>query len=183
MEDTNQSEPSFLNRLGTAMSCFWRALSSPAFARQVALLLREPEKTAQPKVAELPPERVHASGLFVLAMLQREGRLIDFIQEDVATYSDADIGSAARVVHAGCRKVLAECLALEPVLKQAEGDSVSVPAGFDAQRIRLTGKVAGRPPFRGALKHHGWVTTAVRLPKVSETLDPRVLAPAEVELT
>ena len=57
-----------------------------------------------------------------------------------------------------------------------------MPAGFDAQRIRLTGHIAGQPPFRGTLKHHGWVATAVRLPTVSETLDPRVLAAAEVEL-
>ena len=115
-------------------------------------------------------------------MLQREGRLIDFLQEDVAAFSDADIGAAARVVHGGCRKALAQCLTLEPVLKDAEGANVTVPAGFDAQRIRLTGNVAGQPPFRGALKHHGWVATAVRLPALSEILDPRVLAPAEVEL-
>jgi hypothetical protein len=86
------------------------------------------------------------------------------------------------VVHAGCRKVITECLALEPVLKEAEGAAIKLPSGFDAQRIRLTGNVAGQPPFRGALKHHGWVTTAVRLPAVSDALDPRVIAPAEVEL-
>jgi hypothetical protein len=68
------------------------------------------------------------------------------------------------------------------VLKDAEGASVTVPAGFDAQRIRLTGNVAGQPPFRGALKHHGWLATSVRLPAVSTALDPRVVAPAEVEL-
>ncbi len=181
MADQNQSQPSFFGRLGTAWACFWRALGSPEFALRVAALL-QPPPPSQPKTAELPPERVHASGLFVLSMLQREGRLIDFLQEDVASFSDADIGAAARVVHSGCRKVLAQCLALEPVLREAEGAKVTVPSGFDAQRIRLTGNVAGQPPFRGALKHHGWATTAVRLPSVSETLDPRVLAPAEVEL-
>jgi Domain of unknown function (DUF2760) len=187
MDDKNQSEPSFFTRLGTAMSCFWRALFNPAFAREAAALLREPQRPAapvpQPKAPELPPERVHASALHFLAMLQREGRLIDFVQEDVASFSDADVGAAARVVHAGCRKVLSQSLALEPVLKEAEGGNVNVPAGFDAQRIRLTGNVAGQPPFRGALKHHGWVTSAVRFPTVSETLDPRVLAAAEVEIS
>jgi hypothetical protein len=59
---------------------------------------------------------------------------------------------------------------------------VTVPAGFDAQRIRLTGAVLGQPPFKGSLKHHGWVASDVRLPTVSEALDPRILAPAEVEL-
>jgi hypothetical protein len=86
------------------------------------------------------------------------------------------------VVHAGCRKVLTQYLTLEPVLKDAEGATINVPVGFDAQRIRLAGQVAGAPPFRGALKHHGWVTTTVQFPTVSEALDPRIIAPAEVEL-
>lgn len=108
--------------------------------------------------------------------------MIDFLQEDVAAFSDAEIGAAARVVHAGSRKVLTQYLTLEPVLKEADGASVTVRPGFDAQRIRLTGNIAGQPPFRGTLKHHGWVATETRFPVVAETLDPRVLAPAEVEL-
>jgi hypothetical protein len=59
---------------------------------------------------------------------------------------------------------------------------VTVPTGFNPERIRLTGNVAGQPPFRGALKHHGWVATSIRLPSMSPTLDPRIIAPAEVEL-
>ncbi len=185
MENQSVNEPSFFARLGTAFACFWRALGNPAFCREVAPLLREPpEKPAdQLKPIEVPAERLHASGLLVFSMLQREGRLIDFLQEEVAAYSDADVGAAARVVHAGCRKVLQQALALEPVLKDSEGAAVTVPTGFDAQQIRVTGNVAGNPPFHGALKHHGWVTTAVRLPAISESLDPRVLAPAEVELS
>jgi hypothetical protein len=100
----------------------------------------------------------------------------------MAAFSDAEIGAAARVVHAGCRKVLSECCTLEPVLKDAEGAAIQVPAGFDAQRIRLTGSVAGSPPFSGTLKHHGWLAATVRLPAVSAAMDARVLAPAEVEL-
>jgi len=185
MEQPIQSEPSFWQRLGTGLTCFSRALGSPAFCRQVIPLLNPapvPAKLPEAKPVELPPERRHASGLAVLALLQREGRLIDFLQEDMAAYSDAEIGGAARVVHAGCRKVLADQLTLEPVLKEAEGATIKVPAGFDAQRIRLTGNLAGQPPFSGTLKHHGWLATSVRLPTVTETLDPRVLAPAEVEL-
>ena len=172
-------------RLKMALGCFGRILTNPDFARKVADLQ---SPTVAPPAARatltppVPAERQHASGLAVLSLLQREGRLIDFLQEDVAAFSDAEVGAAARVVHAGCKKVLKEHLTIEPVLKEAEGDSVQVPVGFDAQRIRLTGNVTGQAPFRGTLKHHGWAATAVRMPAVSEGLDPRVLAAAEVEL-
>jgi hypothetical protein len=182
MEKPIQSETSFWGRLRTAWAGFHRALANPDFCRQVAELLRPAPAPAQAKPVEPPPEKRHASGLGVLSLLQREGRLIDFLQEDMAAFSDAEIGAAARVVHAGCRKMLADCCTLEPVLKDAEGAAIKVPAGFDAQRIRLTGNVAGSPPFSGTLKHHGWLAVAVRLPAVSDAMDARVLAPAEVEL-
>jgi hypothetical protein len=118
----------------------------------------------------------------LLAALQREGRLIDFLEQDVAGFSDEEVGAAARVVHTGCRKALQQGLDFGPAMTGAEGVTVTVPAGFDAQRIRLTGNVAGQPPFRGTLKHHGWVARTVRLPAVAEGLDPCVIAPAEVEL-
>jgi hypothetical protein len=86
------------------------------------------------------------------------------------------------VVHGGCRKTLAQFFEIVPATQGSEGGFMAVPAGFDAQRIRLTGKVSGQPPFKGTLKHHGWVATAVRMPSISEALDPRVIAPAEVEL-
>ncbi|HEX9045834.1 MAG TPA: DUF2760 domain-containing protein [Verrucomicrobiae bacterium] len=184
------SQFSFTKRFGIAWKCFWRTLGQPEFAARVAAELSgaaAPKPGPAPAIAPapapaLPPERAHASGLLVLALLQREGRLIDFLQENVTAFSDAEVGAAARVVHAGCKKTLAEHFTVEPVLKESEGESVSLPAGFDAGRIRITGNVAGQPPFRGSLKHHGWVASAVRLPAVSESLDPRVLAPAEVEL-
>ena len=176
MDNTIQSL-SFFQRLGLA----WACLTNSAIASQAAKARTLLASSSETEPA-IPAERVHASGLAVLAMLQREGRFIDFLKDDVASYADADVGAAARVVHAGCRKVLDQSLELAPVLPQAEGDRVSVPAGFDAQRIRLTGHVTGQPPFKGTLRHHGWAVTAVRLPAVNEAMDPRVLAAAEVEL-
>ncbi|PYS36906.1 MAG: DUF2760 domain-containing protein, partial [Acidobacteria bacterium] len=129
-----------------------------------------------------PPERVHASGLMLLAAFQREGRLVDFLQQDVAGFSDEEIGAAARVVHSGCRKALRQFFEVAPALNGAEGAPMTVPAGFDAQRTRLTGNVSGQPPFKGTLRHHGWIVTDIRMPSISEALDPRVIAPAEVEL-
>lgn len=200
---TDQPSLSFFARLWLAFVCFWRIWFDQAFAQAVFPLREadkagklpsgtsvaeltsggpEPKPLAPPEPVALPPEREHAPALQLLSMLQREGRLIDFLQEDVAAFPDADVGAAARIVHEGCRKVVRQYLALEPVLPQTEGEAVNVPPGFDAQRIRLTGNVAGQPPYNGALKHHGWVTTAVKFPSTSPALDPRVLAPAEVEL-
>jgi hypothetical protein len=142
----------------------------------------EPAPEPKPLPAEPKPEATHAPGLFLLSMLQREGRFVDFLQEDVAGYSDEQVGAAARVVHEGCRKVVRQYLNIEPVLAQEEGATVDVPAGFDANRIRLTGNVAGAPPFKGALKHHGWAAKDVKLPAPPAALDPKILAPAEVEL-
>lgn len=164
--------PSFFTRLGIA----FRVLGNATLASQVATLESAPAPVEEPL-----PEQTHAAGLAVLALLQREGRLIDFLQEDVTAFSDAEIGAAARVVHAGSRKVMQQYLTLAPVVKQTEGEAITVPVGFNAEQIRLTGNVAGQPPYRGTVKHHGWLATSVRLPAVP-TLDPRVLAPAEVEL-
>ena len=199
MAGNSPSNLSLTKRLGLAWNRFWRTLRDPQSADLPAGEPRPPEPAPAPKTPPAPapapapiltpapapmpaPERAHASGLLVLSLLQREGRLIDFLQEDVAAFSDAEVGAAARAVHAGCKKVLAAHFTVEPVRKEAEGDAITLAAGFDAGRIRLTGNVAGQPPFRGTLKHHGWVASAVRLPSVSDALDPRILAPAEVEL-
>jgi Domain of unknown function (DUF2760) len=181
MDGDLQFELSLAARFVLAWKLFWRILGNDEFARRVAREFAKPapETSAKPVV---PPERLHASGLLVLSLLQREGRLLDFLQENVAGFSDADVGAAARLVHSGCKKALADHFTVEPVLKDAEGATVTLPAGFDAGRVRVTGNVAGQPPYRGTLKHHGWVAGAVRLPDVSENLDPRVLTPAEVEL-
>ena len=155
-----------------------RLLFNGEFAAKVDSGLRALEQ----KAAVPPPERVHASGLMLLGALQREGRLLDFLQQDIASFSDEDVGAAARVVHGGCRKVLQQYFEFEHSTSQAEGESITVPQGFDAQRIQLTGNVSGQPPFKGTLKHHGWVAKTIRMPALSEAIDPRVVAPAEVEL-
>ena len=183
-------ELSFFAKVRIGVACFFKALASSKFCQQADRLLTgsHPDASVKPPTpapvqpVTTVPERIHASGLFMLSMLQREGRLIDFLQEDLASFSDADIGAAARVVHTGCRKAIQQCLSMEPVLKDSEGATVAVPAGYDAQRIRLTGNVTGQPPFKGELKHHGWAVTSMRLPSVSDTMDPKIIAPAEVEL-
>jgi hypothetical protein len=118
----------------------------------------------------------------VLGLLQREGRFVDFVMEDLAGAKDADIGAAARVVHDGCRKALRDHFELVPVRGEDEGSRVEVEPGFDPSKIRLTGNVVGDPPFKGTLAHRGWRADKVTLPKMSKDHDPTVLAPAEVEI-
>ena len=165
--------PSFFARIGLA----WRVLFDANLAGKVAAL----SAPAPERVAE-PPEKVHASGLFVLSALQQEGRFIDFVQQEIAAFSDEEIGAAARVVHGGCRKAVHKYFGLEAIRTEEEGAAVTIPTGFDPQRIRLTGNVTGNPPYKGSLKHHGWAARDVRLPALNPALDARVLAPAEVEL-
>lgn len=186
--------PSFLARLGLAFRLLGNAeaagkaqralegaVSTPVAATPAAPVVTAPAPVVAPVPAK-PAEPDVSSGLLVLGLLQREGRLVDFLREDVAPFSDAEIGAAARVVHEGCRKVLDQYLTLEPAMAGADGDRVVLPAGFDACRVRLTGNVAGQAPFTGTLRHHGWVATATRFPVQTASVDPRVLAAAEVEL-
>src|SRR5688572_6343878 len=94
------------------------------FGTAAAQAPQQPALPAPVPAPEPTPEAVHASGLFLLGMLQREGRLIDFLQEDVSGFSDTEVGAAARVVHEGCRKVMKEYLPVIAVVPQAEGDKV-----------------------------------------------------------
>jgi hypothetical protein len=167
-------------RLIDRLKIAWRVLLHGDYAADLLDGLKELQsKRAR---GSMPAERTHASALMLLAALQREGRFIDFLRQDVAGFPDEDIGAAARFVHAGCRKIIDQFFRFQPASNGSEGAPMTVPAGFDAQRIRLTGNVTGNPPFRGTLKHHGWIITEVKMPEISDALDPRVAAPAEVEV-
>jgi hypothetical protein len=158
-----------LNRFTLAFRAFWDVLTDPDRAERV-------QQALEPPAAEGPDLRI-------LALLQRDGRLIDFLQEAIDAYSDDQVGAAVRDIHRGCRKALAEYLAVEKVLPQEEGDQVSVGPEFDPASVRLLGNVSGSGPFRGTLKHHGWRVTSAKLPSIPSTRDgTTVLAPAEVEL-
>lgn len=198
--------PSLMRRVALAVSSFFAILARPDFAAGVERLqsggpavpspapaapvpapapaaaaapVPPPPVPAPPPALQVAPE---AAALQLLGLLQREARFVDFVEEDVAAYSDAEIGAAARVVHEGCRKVLREHFTLEPVRAEAEGSRLTLQPGFDAAAVRVTGNVVGQPPFTGTLGHRGWRATETRLPKLAQGHDASVLAQAEVEL-
>lgn len=129
-----------------------------------------------------PPKPTTDAAVQLLALLQHEGRLVDFLREDIQPYDDAQIGAAVRDIHQKCRDVLAEHVTLERVLNMQEGDEVTIPTDFDPSAIRLTGNVGSEPPFRGALRHAGWRVSKVKLPTQPAGQDPQIVAPAEVEI-
>lgn len=171
------SKPAFFTRVGLAFAVLFDAAVASRVQR-----LSQGEAEAPAAAPAILKETGPEAALQLLGLLQRDGRFVDFIEEDVAGYSDADVGAAARVVHDGCRKVLREHFQLEPVRTETEGSAITLEAGFDASAIRLTGNVVGQAPFRGHLAHRGWKVTEVRLPKLAQGHDARILATAEVEL-
>lgn len=118
----------------------------------------------------------------LLSLLQREARFIDFLMEDIDGFPDADIGAVARDVHRGCRKALQDYVEIAPVRAEKEGDTLTVEAGFDAHALRLTGNVAGDPPFKGTLRHPGWRVKRASLPTTPPAQDASIVMPAEVEI-
>jgi hypothetical protein len=163
-------------RVGLARKMELRILKDRAFAAQAAALLEPPA----PKV--VTPPKPSAQPLWLLALLQREGRLLDFLLEDIQGYPNEQIGAAVRDIHLKCRKAIQEHLVLDQVLHQPENATVEIPSGFDPSAIRLTGNVTGQPPFRGTLLHHGWRVKEIKLAPPPEGQDQFIVQPAEVEL-
>ena len=181
--------PSFGSRISLAIGAFFKTLGNAEFAARVRDDGLGPVVTSAPAAAPAPApaaaplrEATPDAALQLLSLLQREARLIDFTQENLSAYADADIGAAARVVHEGCAKVLREHFTIEGIRSEAEGSRVTLQEGFDAAAVRLTGNVVGKAPFTGTLSHRGWRASSVRLPKLAEAHDAKILAPAEVEL-
>jgi hypothetical protein len=162
--------------LALALAGILPAIGGPADPARPAVAKSVPA-AAPAKPAE-PPEH---TALRLLASLQEEGRLVDFLTEEITGYSDEQIGAATRGIHDACAKALRACVTLEPVLAGREDESVTVPANFDPASVRLTGNVHGNPPFTGTLRHGGWRVKSISIP-ARTGLDPKIVAPAEVEI-
>ncbi|MEO7035214.1 MAG: DUF2760 domain-containing protein [Polyangiaceae bacterium] len=178
------SSVSFVGRVWLAWVCSFRVLFDARFAARVAELKRsEAERASLPPAAPMAVARTvlpEEGALQLLALLQREGRFVDFVEQEVASFSDADIGAAARVVHEGCRKALHAHARVVSIRSEAEGARVTLDnASAD---VKLIGNVAGSAPFRGVLRHRGWRVEELSLPKRVGVYDATVVAAAELEL-
>ncbi|MFZ5896178.1 MAG: DUF2760 domain-containing protein [Myxococcota bacterium] len=189
--------PSFVSRLWLCWVCWFRVLFDPAFAARVleansdapaaSLPPPEPKPTRSEVAAPAAPnpallsEAAVDGALQLLGLFQREGRLLDFLQQDVTAFPDADVGAAARVVHEGCRRALKSHAEVKSLRNESEGAHIQVAAG-EVRDVKLVGNVAGSAPYRGVLRHRGWRVESLKLPSRVGEQDVRVVAPAEVEL-
>jgi hypothetical protein len=159
----------------------------------IGMLLQQRQNASTPTPAAEParpvPEqaeegRADAEIVHLLAMFQDKGRLVDFLMDNINAYNDAQVGAAARVVHAGCKGVLQEHFRIHPIRTEQEGSTVQVPAGYSADEYRLIGKIVGAAPFSGVLVHRGWKAEMVKLPQLLRHAADRrpIIAPAEVEV-
>lgn len=169
----------YSERLPLAFSAFFSIL---ARGELPARLRPAPPAAPAPEARRETARRADDTAAQMLAVLQRDGRLVDFLMEDLAAYPDAQVGAAVRDVHAGCRRALQHYVSLAPVLDGEEGRNVTVQAGTDAATVKLLGNVTGQAPFRGVLRHRGWRVARIELPAIP-TGGGSIVAPAEVELS
>lgn len=151
---------------------------------QVVEKIVEVEKVVEKRVeVEKKGPSADAIAVRAISVFQSQGRLFDFLSEEIESYSDADIGAAVREIHRGCKKALHDHFKVTPVRSESEESTITIPEGFDPAEIRLVGNVVGKPPFSGTLKHKGWRVEEVRLPTIPEGPGQKIIIPAEVELT
>jgi hypothetical protein len=173
---------SFGRRLTLAFSAWFSIIGSGELPEDVmATLVTPAAPAAAPPPAPAPPDPGHRATQ-LLAILQRDGRLIDFLMEDLTAYDDAQIGAAVRDVHAGSRQALQRYFTLEPVLDDEEGRPITLERNVDAARVKVVGSVTSSAAVRGILRHRGWEATRVSLPPLPAS-GQNIVAPAEVEVS
>jgi hypothetical protein len=162
------------SRLKLAVTAFFTIL----FRGRLPAPLQQTTVAAAPVAVDDAPDRA----VQMLALLQRDGRLVDFLMEDLASYTDVQIGAAVRDVHGGCRRALDRYVTFDTIVADREGGPTTVGDPIDTAAIRLVGNVTGRPPFRGTLLHRGWRVARIELPPLGTPASRRIVAQAEVEV-
>jgi hypothetical protein len=171
-----------LSRISFAFRSFFAILFGSSLPEDIAREFGYTKPVPPPPPVILPTAKDGA--LQMLGILQRDARLIDFLMEDITSYSDDQVGAAVRSLHADCRTTLNRHVTLAPVIDSVEGtfqkiDSSKAP---DPNRIKLLGNIpASGKAAGGTLRHRGWTATAVSLPVIGKQ-DVSVIAPAELEV-
>ena len=176
-----------MSRIVLAFRCFFNLLFHGALSTEtLATLKLAPRGAAPAKPAATPsappPKSAGPSdgALQILAILQRDSRLLDFLMEDIAGYSDDQIGAAVRELHDQCRDSINRYVKLEPVIDGVEGTFTKAPSG-DPGLVKFVGNVPAKPPAGGLLRHKGWRAVKIELPAAARQ-DANILAPAEIEI-
>jgi hypothetical protein len=176
-----------LNRIVLAFRSFFSLLFGGELSPEVLTALNLTRRESRPAAAPAPsapvaPAVKTADGaLQILAVLQRDSRLIDFLMEDIASYSDDQVGAAVRELHDQCRDSVARYFTLEPVIDGVEGTFTKAPSK-DPQMVKFVGNVPATPPAGGILRHKGWRASKVNLPQLPSKQDAAIIAPAEIEI-
>ena len=171
-------------KIGLAFRSFFNLLFGGELSAGTLAELGLTKRTAAPAKPAAPPpaERPTADGaLQLLGILQRDSRLVDFLMEDIKSYSDDQVGAAVRELHDQCRDAVARYVTLQPVIDGVEGTFVKAPSS-DPNVVKFIGNVPAKPPAGGTLRHKGWRATKIDLPALAAKQDAAVLAPAEIEI-
>ena len=186
-------------RLFTAFQAFFAVLFHRDKAERIVTMLRgeslpvlgEEKQSKESATISMSPmtsdkpscKSGQSEAITLLATLQREARLLDFLMEKLDGYDDAQIGAAARTVHDECAAVLERLFDVQPLRAESEMSQITVETP-DASLVQLVGNVSGEAPYIGRLTHHGWVAKKCELPTWSGSRETAlVLAPAEVEIS
>ena len=142
-----------------------------------------PTETAAATLAPSPLPSSRNEALSLLAVLQRDARLLDFLKESITDFSDAEVGAATRSVHKEAASVIERIFGVVPLCAVAEGTSVEIPAGYDPAQYRLVGNVPEEAgPLHGVLVHPGWKAVRADVPAWNGRADTAiVVAPIEVQ--
>jgi len=172
-----------LSRFLLAIRCFLDVLGSGRLQDSTLARVRPAERKAAPALAAPAPraERAADGAVQLLAILQRDSRLVDFLMEDIASYSDDQVGAAVRGLHDQCRDSVAPYVKLQPVIDGVEGAFTQTPSS-DPNLVKFIGNVPAKPPSGGILRHKGWKASKIELPALAGKQDASVIAPAEIEI-
>ncbi len=181
--------------LGTAFRAFFAALFDAAAAERIGAAIDSAAPVPPPAgstagmiVESAPPQTpvapqsvqpLRSDAIALLGVLQREARFVDLVKENLAQFSDAQIGAAARPCLQQCASALDRMVGLVPIESSPDGSIVSVAESASAAHYQWIGEGESAS---GKLVHHGWTASKVELPHwTGNRVDAMVVAPAQIK--